>query len=258
MGILAACGNNGESNGGNGGASATGGNTGNGGSGASGGSSASGGSNATGGATGSGGGSAGPVTLFDFASGDQGWVYNTYQATDSTSGAAVAPYNLVVAGNLSAGDLDAGVKAPTLAAESTVGDPPGSLKVVATFTGNNQQVNPNFNWGDQALQDWTNKTVSVRIKLDPAIATTSTGWGIQLFAQDSTWAGQYQWADFPTDSDWHTYTLNLAGATIDPTKVIQFTVQVSSPNVAASSDDGGVSSFTPVTVTAYIDTIKVQ
>jgi hypothetical protein len=258
VGIVAACGSNGGSAGGTGGSSASGGSKGTGGASAVGGANATGGAtSATGGATSSGGSSAGPVTLFDFATGDDGWTYNTYQAEDS-NGVATTPYNLVVAGNLSAGDLDAGVALPTLAADSTVGDPPGSLKVVVTFTGDNQQVNPNADWAAGSYQDWTNKTVSVRIKVDPAVPATFTGGGIQLFAQDSTWAGQYQWYDFPTDNAWHTYTLNMAGTTLDPTQITQFTVQFSSANVPASSADGGVASFTPVTVTAYIDTITVE
>jgi hypothetical protein len=256
-GILAGCGSNSTANGGTGGSSATGGSTGRGGASATGGANSTGGSNATGGATSLGGSSAGPVTLFDFASGDENWTFNTYQATDS-SGAVTTPYNLVVPGNLSGGDLDAGVAAPTIAADSTVGDPAGSLKVVVTFTGNNQQVNPNADWAAGSYQDWTNKTVSVDIKVDPAVPATFTGGGIQLFAQDSTWAGWYQWADFPTDNAWHTYTLNMAGTTLDPTQITQFTVQFSSANTPAPADGGVASVFTPVTVTAYIDNITVQ
>ncbi|MGO9290846.1 MAG: hypothetical protein ACLQIJ_19115, partial [Polyangia bacterium] len=145
---------------GSGGASAQGGSTGSGGASAMGGSSATGGTTGSGGATGSGGTCVGAVTLFDFATGDEGWVFNTYQATNA-AGVAVSPFNLAAPGNLSGGSLDAGVAAPTIAADSTVGDPPGSLKVVVTFTDYDQQVNPNFNWGSNALQDWTNKVVSV-------------------------------------------------------------------------------------------------
>jgi hypothetical protein len=209
-----------------------------------------------GGATGSGGSSAGPVTLFDFASGDQGWVYNGYQAVDSTSGANVSPFNVFAPGILSGGDLDAGVALPTLAFDSSTGDPPGSLKAVVTFTGFNQQVNANFNWGDKALQDWTNKVVSVRIKVDPLPSDTTTIGGILLFAQDTTWAGQFQWSDFPTDNQWHTYTLDMTGTTtVDPTKIVQFTVQISAALVTPT--DAGVASFAPSTVTAYIDTVTV-
>jgi len=68
----------------------------------------------SGGAKSSGGVCSGADTLFDFSSGDQGWVFNTYQAKDATTGAAVSPYNLVVEGNLSGGDLDAGVQAQPL------------------------------------------------------------------------------------------------------------------------------------------------
>ena len=268
-GILAACSSNSGSSGstggasakggsiGSGGASAQGGSTGSGGASAMGGSSATGGTAGSGGATSSGGACAGTVTLFDFATGDQGWVFNTYQATNA-AGVAVSPFNLAVPGNLSGGDLDAGVAAPTLAADSTVGDPPGSLKVVVTFTGYDQQVNPNFNWGSNALQDWTNKVVSVMVKVDPAVPATFNG-GIQLYAQDTTYAGQYQWSAFPTDNAWHTYTLDMTGTTsVNPAQIIQLTVQLASGSAPTDTGDGGVASFTPTTVTAYIDTITVS
>jgi hypothetical protein len=268
MGILAACGSNGGSSGGTGGASATGGNTssggssasggntGSGGSSASGGSSTTGGSNATGGATGAGGSSAGPVTLFDFSTSDQGWVYNTYQATDSSSLAAVSPFNVVAPGTLSGGDLDGGVALPTLAFDGSTGDPSGSLKAVVTFTGFNQQVNPNINWGQSALQDWTNKVVSVRVKIDPLPSDTTNIGNITLFAQDTTYAGEYQSLPFPTDNQWHTYTLDMTSTTsVDPAKIIQFTVQFASAWVTPT--DAGVASFAPITLTAYIDDVTV-
>jgi hypothetical protein len=267
MSILAACSSdNGGSSGGTGGASVTGGITGHGGSSASGGSTASGGSSisggstatggkATGGTTGSGGSSAGPVTLFAFDSGDQGWVYNSYQATDSTSGANIPPFNAFVSGILSGGDLDGGVALPTLAFDSSTGDPAGSLKAQVTFTGFDQQVNPNINWGANALQDWTNKVVSVRIKVDPFPADATNFGNITLFAQDSTYAGQYQSSPFPTDNQWHTYTLDMNGTTVDASKIIQFTVQFAAAWMTPS--DAGVASFAPIQLTAYIDTITV-
>ncbi|MGB8297648.1 MAG: hypothetical protein WCG85_19680, partial [Polyangia bacterium] len=278
-GILAACSSNSGSSGSTGGTSAKGGSTGSGGASAKGGSTGSGGANALGGSTGSGGVSAtggssatggtagsggaassggpcvGTVTLFDFATGDQGWGFNTYQATNA-AGLAISPFNLAAPGVLSGGDLDAGVAAPTIAADSTVGDPPGSLKVVVTFTDYNQQVNPDINWGANALQDWTNKVVSVDVKIDPAVPATFSG-GIQLYAQDTTYNGQYHWAAFPTDNDWHTYTLDMTGTTsVNPAQIVQFTVQLASASTA--SGDGGVAPFTPTTVTAYIDTITVS
>jgi hypothetical protein len=219
--------------------------------------SATGGSSSAGGAT-SAGGSSGPVTLFDFASGDEGWVFNTYQAKDPNTGTAISPYNLVVAGSLSDGDLDAGVAAPTIAADSTVGNPPGSLKVVVTFTGYAQQVNANINWGQNALQDWTGKTVSVDIKVDPFPSDTSNLGGVMPYAQDTAYAAQYGWAAFPTDNQWHTYTLDMTKQplTLDPAKIIQFTVQFASAD--APTDAAGVAPFSPITVTAYIDNITVQ
>ena len=242
---------------GSGGASAMGGSTGSGGVSATGGSSATGGNAGSGGAASSGGACVGAVTLFDFATGDQGWGFNTYQATNA-AGLAVSPFNLAAPGGLSGGDLDAGVAAPTIAAESTVGDPPGSLKVVVTFTDYNQQVNPNINWGQNALQDWTNKVVSVLVKIDPAVPA-AFGGGIQLYAQDTTYSGQYHWAAFPTDNDWHAYTLDMTGTTsVNPAQIVQFTVQLASASTPTTTGDGGGALFTPTTVTAYIDTITVS
>ena len=280
-GILAACSSNSGSSGSTGGTSAKGGSTGSGGASAKGGSTGSGGANALGGSTGSGGVSAtggssatggtagsggaassggpcvGTVTLFDFATGDQGWGFNTYQATNA-AGLAISPFNLAAPGVLSGGDLDAGVAAPTIAADSTVGDPPGSLKVVVKFTDYNQQVNPDINWGANALQDWTNKVVSVDVKIDPAVPATFSG-GIQLYAQDTTYNGQYHWAAFPTDNDWHTYTLDMTGTTsVNPAQIVQFTVQLASASTPTTTGDGGGAPFTPTTVTAYIDTITVS
>ena len=254
MGIVAGCGSNGGSASGTGGSSARGGSTGTGGASALGGA-----TSATGGATSAGGASAGPVTLFSFDSSDDKWALNTYQATDPTTGAPVSPFNLAAPGVLSDGALDAGIAAPTLGADSTVGNPPGSLKVVATFTDYNQQVNPNFNWGSLALQDWTGKVVSVSIKVDPAVSTFAGG-GVQLFAQDSNYTGLFQWTDFPTDNGWHTYTLDMtktSSPAVNPAQIIQFTVQIASPGTPTTTDDGGVTPFTPTTVTAYIDTITV-
>ena len=129
---------------------------------------------------------------------------------------------------------------------------------MVTFNGYNQQVNPNFNWGLNALQDWTNKVVSVRVKIDPAPPLTFSG-GIMLYAQDTTWAGQYHWSDFPTDREWNTYTLDMTGTTsVNPAQIIQFTVQIASAVLPAATDDAGVPDFPPATVTAYIDTITVQ
>ncbi len=66
-----------------------------------------------------------------------------------------------------------------------------------TFTGSNQQVNPNINWGQNALQDWTNKVVSADIKIDPFPSDTTNIGGIMLYAQDTTWVGQYGGHDLP-------------------------------------------------------------
>jgi hypothetical protein len=50
----------------------------------------------------------------------------------------------------------------------------------------------------------------------------------------------------------------MTGATsVNPAQIIQFTVQLASAGTPTDTGDGGVASFTPTTVTAYIDTITV-
>lgn len=239
-------GGSGGSGGGAGGSSAKGGSGGS----ASGGAGGSGGSSAKGGSSGSGGSSSGSSSnaLFDFASDEQGWVFNIYQATDD-SGAAKSPFNLAVASNIPEGS-----KAPTIGHDSGIGDPPGSLKVEVTFTKYDEQVNPNYSWG-KSPQDWTDKTINVRIKVDPLPDPALSTGGIQLFAQDSTWEGEYKWNNMPTDTDWHTYTFNLKDVTtkMKTNDIVQFTVQISSGGAAASGED-----LAPASLTAYIDTVTVE
>ena len=102
------------------------------------------------------------------------------------------------------------------------------------------------------------KTVSVRLKVDPFPSDTTNIGGILVYANDPTYSGQYSWMAFPTDNGWHTYTLDMTQPpfAVDPTKIIQFTVELAS--ASAPTEDAGVLSFSPITVTAYIDTITVQ
>jgi len=154
------------------------------------------------------------------------------------------------------GDLDAGVAAQP-SPDSTVGDPAGSLKVVVTFTGNNQQVNPNADWASRLLSRLDEQDGQRRHQGDPAVPATFTGGGIQLFAQDApgpagTMGGlpdRQRLAYLHAEHGWYHVGPDANHTIHGPILIAQY----------ASPADGGVASvFTPVTVTAYIDNITVQ
>jgi hypothetical protein len=195
----------------------------------------------------------GPVTLFDFPVGTQGWFYNDYQGV-GTNGAITAPYNLASAKYTTTGPR------PTIEWDGTDGYPagtPGSLKLVVNFTGPDQNVLANVQF-KPTVQDWTGKAVTLQIKLDPGFEELYMG-GMQLFAQDETWAGAYQWKNWPSDNDWHAYDLDLTMATLKTDDIVQFGVQIISGSTSGSTvDENGNPIFTPRTVTMHVDQIAVQ
>jgi len=191
----------------------------------------------------------GPVTLFDFPISAQGWYYNNYQGMGD--GGPTTPINLA-----SNAVTVTGAR-PTIEWDGTVGAPAGSLKLTVNFTGFDQNVLANVQF-KPTLQDWTNKLVTLQIKLDPGFEMLYTG-GMQLFAQDETWAGTYQWKNWPFDNEWYTYELDMTMAGMNTAGVVQFGIQLISGTAAgATLDDQGNPVFTPTTVTAYIDNIVVQ
>lgn len=191
----------------------------------------------------------GPVTLFDFASSTQGWYFNDYQAMSDG-----APAELL---NLASARVPFTGERPTLGWDGTVGNPPGSLKLVVNFTGFDQNVIANVQFKPDTL-DWTDKVVSIEMKLDPGFEELYTG-GIQLLAQDTSWAGTWQWRTWPPDTEWYTYELDMTMAAMQTDDVVQFGIQVISGDTAgATIDENGNPVFTPTTVTLYLDNVVVN
>ena len=119
---------------------------------------------------------------------------------------------------------------PTLTFDSAVGSPnPGSLKVVAPYSGANQYVDIQKSFGDGSPQDWTGKTLHVRIR---ASEGTFTG-GAQVYAiTDRQLHVRRQVHQLhATNNNWQEFTVNLdspmtPNAGYDPSKVIVFGVQL--------------------------------
>jgi hypothetical protein len=194
-------------------------------------------------------GPAGPLTLFDFATSSQGWYYNGYQAM-----ADGGPADLL---NLASSSVTITGARPTIEWDATVGNPaPGSLKLVIPFTGFDQNVIANVQF--KPAVDWTDKVVSLDIKIEPGFEELYTG-GLQFLAQDSSWAGTWQWKNWPFDNGWYTYELDMTMAAMKTEDVVQFGFQVISGTPAgAPVDDQGNPVFTPTTVTLYVDNVVVQ
>ena len=195
---------------------------------------------------------AGPTTLFDFATGVQGWVLNTYQATNG-DGTPKAPFNLAKDGI----QLDGGTM-PTIGFDGTVGDPAGSLVVTVDFTDYSQEVMPNIVYATPV--DWTGKTITLRVKVDATLPADLQYSGFSIYAQDTSYALSKQLVvNFPTNTDWHTLTLPIAanGNSFDATKVGSFVVSIYS-NEPPTGLDGAAPGVTPTSVTVHIDTIQLQ
>ncbi|MBN2574611.1 MAG: hypothetical protein JXP73_08585 [Deltaproteobacteria bacterium] len=192
--------------------------------------------------------STGPVTLFDFATTSQGWYFNNWQeiADGGPSGQL----------NLASSAVTVTGARPTIEWDGVVGKPAGSLKIVVPFTGFDQTVITNVQFSP-AL-DWTDKVVGLDIKIEPGFDALYTG-GMQLLAQDQTWAGTWQWNNWPLDSEWQPYVLNMTMAPMQTDNVVQFGVKIDSGTSAgAAVDELGNPVFTPTTVTLHVDNVVVK
>ena len=190
---------------------------------------------------------AGPVTVFDFATSDQGWYFNNWQeiADGGPSGQL----------NLASSAVTVTGARPTIEWDGTVGNPAGSLKIVVPFTGFDQTVIANVQFSP--VLDWTDKIISVEIRVE-GFDELYTG-GMQLLAQDQAWAGTWQWKNWPFDSEWYTYELDMSTAAMQTDNVVQYGIKIDSGTSAgAAIDDQGNPVFTPTTVTAYIDNVIVE
>ena len=92
-----------------------------------------------------------------------------------------------------------------------VGNPnPGSLKVVAPYSGANQYVDVQKSFGTGNPQDWTGKTLHVRIRVTEG---TFTG-GAQVYAITTgsfVFGGKY--TNFMPNNNWQEFTVDVSAPT---------------------------------------------
>jgi hypothetical protein len=188
-----------------------------------------GGSTGTGGASGPNGPIPGtPIAVFD--SSIEGFALDTYHDT--------AQINLNDA-------MNPANPPPTLTFDGSQGNPTaGSLSVMAPYSGANQYVDIQKTFGAMNLQDWTHKTLHVRVK----VTTGTFKGGIQFYVKTGTtfyFAATY--TTLATGSAWQEFKLNVDApmmigpgtGTYNPAQVISYGMQLN------SSGDGAGS--TPVT-----------
>jgi hypothetical protein len=172
-----------------------------------------------------------------FATATEGFQLNVYHE-DATSGQT----------NL--GD-PASNATPSLTFDSSVGSPdPGSLKVVAPYTGANQYVDIQKSM-TMSPMDWRGKTMHVRIK----IASGNYPGGAQVYA--ITVPMQYKFGGTFTNvaknNNWQEFTVNLDSPMTpitgyDPSQVIIVGVQLNTGNAGSGAD----------TVTFNIDSFSID
>ena len=192
------------------------------------------------GGTGNSGNGMGPIIgspVGTFNSGVEGFVFGTYDEPANLNGASSANKG-------------------TLSFDSAVGNPdPGSLKVVAPYSGANQYVDVQRQFGTNNPQDWSGKTIHVRIR---ATEGTFKG-GAQVYAiTTASFVYGAKFTTFGQNSNWQEFTMSVSapangdgvnpGSGYDPTKVVVFGVQLNTGSSGAGS--------TPVTFN--IDSFSVD
>ena len=140
---------------------------------------------------------------------------------------------------------------PSLSFDSSAGSPdPGSLKVVAPYTGANQYVDIQKSM-TMSPMDWRGKTMHVRIK----VASGNYPGGAQVYA--ITVPMQYKFGGTFTNvaknNNWQEFTVNLDSpmtpiAGYDPAQVIIVGVQLNTGNAGSAAD----------TVTFNIDSFSID
>ena len=163
-----------------------------------------------------------PLALFD--SGLDSFVFGTYDEPPNLNGASSTMKG-------------------TLSFDSAVGSPnPGSIKVMAPYSAANQYVDIQRSFGTGNPQDWSGKTIHVRIRSSEgtfkggaqvyAITTGSFIYGAKFttFAQNSNWQEFTMDVSAPTNGDGASPTSGY-----DPTKVVVFGVQLNTGSSGAGS-----------------------
>jgi hypothetical protein len=130
--------------------------------------------------------------------------------------------------------------APTFGFDSTAGSPdPGSLKVMAPYSGANQYVDIQKSFTSDP-QNWTGKTLHVRVRATEG----SFGGGAQVYV--NTIPGTFVFGgtstNFAKNNAWQDFAVNLDAPTttgtngvFDPSRVIQIGVQLSTGTAGAGS-----------------------
>jgi len=185
------------------------------------------GTSGTGGMGGSGSNPNGPIVgspLATFDTGLDGFMFGTYDEKPNLNGA----------GSTMKG---------TLSFDASVGNPnPGSLKVVAPYSGASQYVDVQKSFGTGNPQDWTGKTLHVRIR---ATEGTFKG-GAQVYAITTgsfVFGGKH--TNFMPNNSWQEFTVDVSkptngdganpGSAYDPSKVVVFGVQLNTDTSGAGA-----------------------
>jgi hypothetical protein len=193
------------------------------------------------------------TALATFDTTDEGFAYNLNAQTENLA------YNVPDGGT-----------APTLGFSNEDGNPcKGSLKAVIPFTGYNQQVNIQKDFGTSSLQDWTGKTLHVRVKVASGFMTDSsvspalqvhvtsynpaTDGGTDMYL----YSGQYQ--NIQSGNGWNDYTFSVSGATytaagFDISKIENLGVILQTPNPPTT--DGPVPA--PTAAVVYVDSFYLS
>jgi hypothetical protein len=136
---------------------------------------------------------------------------------------------------------NAGNPAPTLAFDGTQGSPsPGSIAVMAPYSGPNQYVDIQKTFGTNNYQDWTGKTLYVRIKVTSGVFKG----GVQLYVKTGGtyfFAGTY--TTLATGSNWQTFKINVDApmmigpgtGSYDPSHVVSCGMQLNSSGAGLGS-----------------------
>jgi hypothetical protein len=181
----------------------------------------------TGGTGGSGSTGNGPIVgmpLATFDTGLEGFVFGTYDEKANLNGASSPTKG-------------------TLSFDDAMGSPnPGSMKAVAPYSGANQYIDVQKQFGTGNPQNWSGQTIHVRIRASDgtfkggaqvyAITTSGFIFGGKFtnFGQNSSWQEFTMDVDHPSNGDGAN-----ASSGYDPTKVVVFGVQLNTGSSGAGA-----------------------
>jgi hypothetical protein len=127
---------------------------------------------------------------------------------------------------------------PTLTFDDTQGDPaPGSLSVFAPFSGANQYVDLQKVFGTTATQDWSGRTLHVRIK----VSEGAFKGGGQLYVKTgSTYVFGGTYSALRPGTDWTEIALDIAAPmassqAYDPHQIVSFGLQLNTGGAGVGS-----------------------